>query len=351
MAKMILTGDINLMGIRDAESPLAYLAPAFRKADYVYSNLECCLFDPPLDSEGRATQKGYFVSAEMGGEALRLAAVRGVGMANNVTLGRDPILGSISRLDQLGIQHTGAGANLQEARAPIIWEHDGLRVGFLQRTSVYWANGQEAKADAAGVAVVRGLTAYQVPDHKTHPEMTLFNRPGLPPRIVTWVDPPYLQRLQDDIRDLRTQCDIVVMSCHWGWHEEVLDYMPQWAHAAVDAGADIVLGHGPHYVLPVEIYKHAPIFYGLGSLWFRLKGSGEAFGAWLGAVAEIEIDQRRVVGATLRFVRPDAHDQSQWSSAANEAAALQTLVARSEAYGTRLTSDGDAIRITLPDVA
>ena len=45
--------------------------------------------------------------------------------------------------------------------------------------------------------------------------------------------------------------------------------MTEIAHAAIDAGADIVMGHGPHYSLPVEMYKGRPIYYGLGNLSFH----------------------------------------------------------------------------------
>ena len=56
------------------------------------------------------------------------------------------------------------------------------------------------------------------------------------------------------------QADIVVASCHWGLHKEVLAYMREIGHAAIDAGADLVIGHGPHYSLPVEMYRGKAIF-------------------------------------------------------------------------------------------
>ena len=52
----------------------------------------------------------------------------------------------------------------------------------------------------------------------------------------------------------------MVASCHWGLHKEVLAYMREIGHAAIDAGADIVIGHGPHYSLAVEVYRGKPIF-------------------------------------------------------------------------------------------
>jgi hypothetical protein len=61
-----------------------------------------------------------------------------------------------------------------------------------------------------------------------------------------------------------------------GLGEEVLDYMTEIAHAAIEASTDIVTGHGPHYSLPIEIYRGKPIFYGLGSFSFRTSHGGDS---------------------------------------------------------------------------
>src|SRR5262249_10502601 len=164
--------------------------------------------------------------------------------------GSAAILDSIGELDRLRITHTGAGANLTAARAPAIVERSGLRIGFVQRSSVYWPTNHEATERGCGIAALRGHTAYQVPAHKTRPEIPPMNRPGVPPIIVTWTDPAYLHAFTDDIRALRATADIVIASCHWGLGEEVLAYMTEIAHAAIEAGADAVIGHAPHSSLP-----------------------------------------------------------------------------------------------------
>ena len=185
---------------------------------------------------------------KIGGEALRQAGISAVGIANNVNYGDAAITASIGRLDELGIAHTGAGMNVATARAPIVMERHGLRYGFLQRSSVYWPTNHEAGPNSTGIAVIRAHTAYQVPMHKTRPDIPPLNRPGIPPLIITWADPDYLRAFIDDITDLRSRVDVVVASCHWGLHKDVLAYMREIGHAAIDAGADIVIGHGPHYV-------------------------------------------------------------------------------------------------------
>src|SRR5204862_350724 len=137
------------------------------------------------------------------GEALQSAGIAGVGLANNVNYGAAAIRGSLARLDRLGIRHTGAGPDLAAARAPAIADCGELRVGFLQRSSVYWPTDHEATAKGCGIAVIRGHTAYQLPAHKTHPDIPPMNRPGIPPIVVTWADREYLAAFTEDIAALR----------------------------------------------------------------------------------------------------------------------------------------------------
>ncbi|TMJ59916.1 MAG: CapA family protein, partial [Alphaproteobacteria bacterium] len=254
-------------------------------------------------------------------------------------------LGSLERLDRIGIRHTGSGADLAEACAPAIAECGGLRVGFLQRSSVYWPTNHEATAHGSGIAVIRGHTAYQVPAHKTRPEVPPMNRPGVPPIIVTWADREYLSAFANDIAALRREADIVVASCHWGLGEDVLDYMTEIAHTAVEAGADIVIGHGPHYSLPVELYRGKPIFYGLGSFSFHTGHGGRRHGDWIGMLAGCEVTRDGVAAARFRFVRHNAQNETVLCPLADEGATLDRLIERSARYGTHLMPDGGWVRV------
>ena len=193
-ATLILVGDVNLMNVDDPAAPFARVGEAFAGADAIFGNLECLLYDPP---DGHSVeQEGFFADPAIAGEALKLAGFAAVGLANNVNYGAAAILGSIARLDRLGIAHTGAGANLAAARAPAIVERAGLRIGFVQRSSVYWPTNHEAGENSAGIAALRAHTAYQVPAHKTRPEIPPMNRPGIPPIVVTWPDRAYLAELR-----------------------------------------------------------------------------------------------------------------------------------------------------------
>lgn len=114
MPSMILTGDVNLMNVDDPAVPFARVRDEFRAADIVFSNLECCLYDPP---RGHAVENEGFFAAPATGEALRSAGIGAVGVANNVNYGEAAISASIARLDELDVRHCGAGANVATARA------------------------------------------------------------------------------------------------------------------------------------------------------------------------------------------------------------------------------------------
>ena len=340
--KMILTGDVNLMNVTDSTVPFALVRGEFRETPIVFSNLECCLYTPP--GAHSLEREGFFADPLVAGEALTSAGIAAVGIANNVNYGEAAIRGSIARLDQLGVAHTGAGADREAARAPAIVERDGMRFGFLQRSSVYWPTNHEAGENAPGIAVIRGHTAYQVPTHGSRPPA---NRPGVPPQIVTWADKRYLQWLADDLAALRARADVVVASFHWGLHREVLQYMTEIGHAAIDAGADLVIGHGPHYSLPVEVYRGKPIFYGLGSFSFHTGHGGVKHGDWLGMMARISWGGDRIESATFQFVRHDQRNRTMLRVLADEGAAFDEIARESAVLGASLVAQGDQVSIEL----
>jgi poly-gamma-glutamate capsule biosynthesis protein CapA/YwtB (metallophosphatase superfamily) len=342
---MILTGDVNLMNVDNAAVPFAQVQKEFHATDVVFSNLECCLYDPP--SGHSVENEGFFASPATGGEALRSAGITAVGVANNVNYGDAAIAASIQRLDALGIPHTGAGANVAAARAPAIVQCDGIRFGFLQRSSVYWPTNHEAGASSTGIAVLRAHTAYQVPMHKTRPDIPPMNRPGIPPIIVTWADREYLRAFTDDIVALRRQADIVVASCHWGLHKEVLAYMSEIAHAAIDAGADLVIGHGPHYALPIEVYRGKAIFYGLGSFSFHTGHGARRHGDWIGMMVRASVNAGAITTLGLQFVRHNDRNETVPCRLTDESAESNDIATRSAAYGTRFIEQGDELLIEL----
>ncbi len=331
---VFLTGDINLLGVKDPSVPFAKVADTLRSADVVFSNLECCFYEPGTE---RSVEDEGFYATLRSAEALTLAGVQAIGNANNVNYGAPAIRSSLQRLDAIGVPHTGAGINREDAMRPVILERDGTRYGFMQRTSVYWSHGHEATDAYPGVATVKAHTAYR----PRVEELKTLTRPGMPPEIVTWADPDALTRFRDSIADLRRRADFVVASNHWGLDHDVLDYQREIAHAAIDAGADIVMGHGPHFPLPIEIYKDKPIFYGLGSFSFETGHRARRHPDWIGLLVKLTVDRGALQRVAFSFVRHNEKNETVPRPMASEKAELEAMRETSARYGTNLTLSGD----------
>lgn len=162
-----------------------------------------------------------------------------------------------------GMNVFGAGENLAEARKPVIVEHNGNKIGWLAYCSIlpirYWAD-----IDRPGCAPARARTIYETlePD-----------QPGTPPRILTYPHDEDLANMMSDIKSLKEKVDVVIVSMHWGLHfkeGELATYETKYAKLAIDAGADVILGHHQHILKPIEIYKGKPIFYGLANFAFDM---------------------------------------------------------------------------------
>ena len=339
---MLLTGEINLKTVTDPTVPFGRVTKELGEADLVFANLECLLADPPAayatnQAAFHTTREGFY-AGPVAGEALKLAGFAGVGCANNVTYGEDAIRASLARLQELGIPVTGAGLNREEAHRPLIIEKRGVRFGFMQRTSIFWPRGQAAGPHSPGVATLAAHTAYQP---------RVANRAGVPPIILTMADATELDEYIEELTALRPQVDILISSHHWGLRDEVLQYQKQIAHAAVDAGADLIMGHGVHAITPIEVYKGKPIFYGLGCFSFNEGHGGrnstsEAVN-WLGLLARVTIEDKQVVKVTCVPVRHNQANETLIRSATDERDAMDKLIAASKKLGASLTMRGDEL--------
>ncbi|MCI6139543.1 MAG: CapA family protein [Clostridiaceae bacterium] len=160
-----------------------------------------------------------------------------VTLANNHALdyGTDALLDTCQALDEAGIRRVGAGANLDEAKKPVIMELKGKKVGFLGASRVIPTGSWNATASGPGM-----LTTY---------------------------DPSVLLK---EIRAAREVCDLVIVYVHWGIErdERPQAYQRTLGQQYIDAGADIVIGSHPHVLQGVEYYKGKPIVYSLGNFIF-----------------------------------------------------------------------------------
>jgi len=340
---LMLTGDVNLMNVRDPKVPFALIGDTLRKADVLFGNLECCFYEP---SAGHSVEREGFYAPRASAQALAAGNFHAIGNANNVNYGEEAIRSSLRELERVGIPCTGAGVNERAARAPVVVTNRGLRFGFLQRTSVYWPTGHEATETSPGVAVLTGRTAYEPPLHRRRAGVPPANRPGLPPVIVTWADARSLAEFTSDLRALRAGVDVVVASHHWGLAEDVLDYQVEIAHAAVDAGADVVMGHGPHYACPIEMYRGKPIFYGLGSFSFHTGHGGRAHGDWVGLLARLTFEDTALAEVAFSLVRHNERNETYVCDPRHDKEALEQITSRCDKLGTRLTISGTELIVS-----
>ncbi|MCP3404561.1 CapA family protein [Bradyrhizobium sp. CCGB01] len=336
---LYLLGDINLKGIADPSRIFDVVGPDLTAADMVFANLECCLFD---DAERAVEKRGFYVPTRSAA-LLRDGGVQVVGAANNVNIGAEAIASSLAALASAGIAQVGAGLEPAAAYRTLVVERNGLRYGFLQRTAVYWPDGHEVGIGQPGVAVIKAHTAYR----PRYEQQAARTRPGVPPEVVTWADPDSLAEVSRAVAELRTRADIVIASFHWGYRREVLQYQRQFARAAIDTGADIVLGHGPHMIMPLELHAGRPIIYGGGNFSFLYEHGNKPHADWVGMFVHAEIVERSMRRLTISFVRRDASDRTIVRSVRDEPRERDELIAASAANGAALTAEGDRLVLQL----
>ncbi len=191
---------------------------------------------------------------------LEQASIDGVTLGNNHILdaGVPGLRETLVHLENAGIAHAGAGMDLADAREPMVFELGDTRVGVLSYLGVPsydWAWATETSPGAAPLleAVVR-----------------------------------------EDVEQLRSEVDLVVVMPHWG--KEYIATPEPWqvdlAHAAVDAGADLVVGGHAHWPKGIEVYRGKPIFYGVGNFLLDQSWSEETS---TGIFAEITLYEDRVI--------------------------------------------------------
>lgn len=257
--EMLIIGDVQVHSRRpDPTTAFQRMRETLKNADLVYANLEGLLVKSAGATIDIPDKPEWTHPGPDGVKALKAANVAVVGVANNVASGRENILKSLGVLEAHGIRHTGAGRNIDEAHTPAIVERKGVKIGFLQYTARWYQDHDMiATPTEAGVAKITSIDG------------------------VT-IDATDLERLRSDIRGLRPQVDIVVVSHHnrdgstpvqFGAakgtrvsrdRSKTEDYQKQFAHVALDTGADLVFGHGTHTVQGVEMYKGKPILYAIG---------------------------------------------------------------------------------------
>jgi poly-gamma-glutamate capsule biosynthesis protein CapA/YwtB (metallophosphatase superfamily) len=241
--QLLLVGDCMLgRGVNQAlnrqppEFTWGDTLPLFRSADGRICNLECVLSDrgAPWSEYYKAF---HFRSAAKNVAVLAAAGINTVSIANNHVLdyGCDALQQMLEILDGASIAHAGAGANLAQASQIARFEIHGRRFGLLAFTD------NEPPWEATG------------------------ERPGTLYVPVSLGD-ARAQYLLNIIRG-RKDLDTLIVSAHWGsnWgYTPPLEHI-LFAHALIDAGADIIFGHSSHVFRGIEFYKSRAILYSTGN--------------------------------------------------------------------------------------
>jgi poly-gamma-glutamate capsule biosynthesis protein CapA/YwtB (metallophosphatase superfamily) len=215
------------------------VAATLGQADLLAGNLECVISD-----QGQPQAKSYTFRAPLA--AIKSLAATGfdvLSVANNHSMDYGPagLADMLARLRDAGLSSVGAGADAEAARAPVLLERNGVHIAFLAYVNV----------------PVEGRTNFD-----TRIWAADVARPG-----VAWAEP---QVIAHDVASAKTLADVVVVLLHVGLEGrvEVNSIQRALAHAAVDAGASLVIGSHSHTLQPVERYKDAIIAYGLGNFVF-----------------------------------------------------------------------------------
>jgi poly-gamma-glutamate capsule biosynthesis protein CapA/YwtB (metallophosphatase superfamily) len=288
------------------------LGEVIRVADARFVNLEGTLHN--FEGHPQATSGGtYACAAPAVIDDLTTFGFNLYSAANNhmTDWGEGGIFGTLATLDRAGVVYAGLGRHLGEARSPRYLETPAGRVALVALTSTFppGANAGEQRPDCQGrpgvnplrfettiVVDQATLDTLAAADRRVHFSARRqraiqlgFQRPdpegitsafgqrfavGAPSGIRT---EPHAGDLAGNvawIRDARRQADWIVVSVHAheqqnGDFERPAEFIPAFCRAAVEAGADIVVGHGPHILRGMEVYRGRPIFYSLGNFIFQ----------------------------------------------------------------------------------
>jgi poly-gamma-glutamate capsule biosynthesis protein CapA/YwtB (metallophosphatase superfamily) len=222
------------------------VADIFQSADFGFVNMET----PVAPNHSKGSKPFMFDAPVALPQALKASGVKIVSFANNHVMdqGWPGFAETRDHLRETGLLFAGSGDTAAQTFQPVFTEAHGIKVGWLGMTR--WLNGNRN------------------PDAPDQPHVNFFPYPGESGGA------PGADQVQvlAAIQSARAQCDLLVVSIHWG-----IEYAPaprpddiELAHKMLDAGASVVVGHHPHVLQPVETYRttdgrNTVIFYSLGN--------------------------------------------------------------------------------------
>ncbi|MDT0495854.1 CapA family protein [Algiphilus sp. W345] len=273
-----------------------------RGADAAFTNFETLIhgYDMPGAQQSGGT---YMTSPRFVGEELAWAGFDLLGLANNHTndFGVEGMRSTVAALAETDMVFSGVGENLAFARSPGYLDTRKGRVALISTSSSFpeaIAAGPQRKdlMGRPGLNPLRHVETYTV-TQETYDTLIKLRGPvrygmggddsgvlkfggsnfvvGDEIGVSSRVDEKDLRELSASVRDARQQADWVVVSVHS--HESAdpadrtqpAEFLVEFAHAMIDSGADMVVGHGPHILRGIEVYKGKPIFYSMANFIFE----------------------------------------------------------------------------------
>jgi poly-gamma-glutamate synthesis protein (capsule biosynthesis protein) len=183
---------------------------------------------------------------------LTAAGIDCCALANNHVLdwGYSGLVETLDTLKSVGLEHAGAGRNIEEAAQPAVMEIRGKG-----RVMVFSFGSETSGIPSEWSASAR--------------------RPGV--NFLEDMSAKTVERIAKQVHGLKRSGDIAVASIHWGgnWGYEIPRRHTEFAHGLIDeAGIDVIHGHSSHHPKAIEVYKRRPILYGCGDLLNDYEGIG-----------------------------------------------------------------------------
>jgi poly-gamma-glutamate synthesis protein (capsule biosynthesis protein) len=236
-----------------------------------------------------------------------------VSLSNNhiFDAGEKGFFDTIRHLDKAGIQWTGAGNSLPEARA-----------------------GRKVKVKDSSITIL---------SYTQYCNSMYVSMAGEQAGIL----PMDLEVMQEDVKQARESADLVFVSVHWGFEDQPTVHPRQIeiAHRLIDAGADSIIGHHPHVPHGIELYRGRPILYSLGNFIF-----GHGKHSWAdNYLADIVIEQKTIKGLLIYPIAGTGPElfQPERLRGPRAAALLQDLRMRSAVFRTGIAVKDDVGQVRI----
>ncbi|ADP34085.1 capsular biosynthesis protein [Bacillus atrophaeus] len=219
---------------KGTKSLFQYVEPIFKASDYVAGN-----FENPVTYKKNYTEADKNIHLQANKDSVKVLKDMNFTVltgANNHAMdyGVQGMKDTLEEFSKQNLDLVGAGSNLKEAENRISYQEvNGVKIATLGFTDVYGKNFTARK-----------------------------NTPGVLP-----ADPEIFIPM---ISKAKKNADIVVVQAHWGqeYDNDPNDRQRELGRAMSDAGADIIIGHHPHVLEPIEVYNGTVIFYSLGNFVF-----------------------------------------------------------------------------------